>query len=348
MATNKQDDKALTDDQAFIQSLYDDLSDSQGENPTVQPSEQLDQRIIAAAHKAVATKATTTKAITTKAVATNPAQQIDEASSRETGDNIPGLNPPANNKRKKMAWYYPAAMAASVLLVVTMVNHQLSDPINPAYQAPLVSMDNMSRSEQSESLAAPVAKKALRTASEQTLRSFAAQLALTDKMLVEELVEESDDAFFESGQTLIASVEAPVLADKKAFRNGAVKLQSKAEKATEPFSKTIQQSADAGLVMAAKVKAASSVKGQQLSEEKLNSLLSPTALSHEEYIALQAQSQQETLYWLLQQDNDSSYVIELFKTEQSSLFYRLNKNDFQLNKSIDDKKLPFAEIIYME
>jgi hypothetical protein len=61
MTTNKQDDKSLEDDQDFIQSLYDDLCVNNGdtatqtviEYPTDQQSEQLDQRILEAAHKAV-------------------------------------------------------------------------------------------------------------------------------------------------------------------------------------------------------------------------------------------------------------------------------------------------------
>jgi len=193
-----------------------------------------------------------------------------------------------------------------------------------------------------------VAKKTLSTASEQTLRSFGAQPALTDEMHVEELVEESDDTFFETDQALIASVKIPVFAEKKALKSSNIEPQSKSEIASEPFSTTAaQQSADAESVMATKAKGAPSVKDRQLSKERLNSLLSPTALSHEEYKALQAQSQQKTLYWLLQQENDSSYVIELFKTEQTSVFYRLNKNSFQLNKSGEDKKQPFAKIIYI-
>jgi hypothetical protein len=96
-----------------------------------------------------------------------------------------------------------------------------------------------------------------------------------------------------------------------------------------------------------KTKRAPLVKDELLNKQKLNSSLSPTILSYEKYKTLQAQSQQKTLYWLLQQETDSSYVIELFITEQTSIFYRLNKNSFQLNKSSEDKEKPFAEITYI-
>ncbi|MFT6925313.1 MAG: hypothetical protein ACJAZP_000893 [Psychromonas sp.] len=303
MVTNKQDDKALTEDEAFIQSLYDDLSDHKTEHQTDQPSEALDQHIIKAAHKAVET---------------NPAPSIDKA-----------LNRPAP-KRRKVAWYYPVAMAASVLLVVTMVNHQLSGPI---YETPSVLMDNMESSEQSESLVASLAEKNLSTASDQTLRSSGAQPALTDKILIKE----SDAAFFERDQALIASAVSP---DKKAI----IEEQSKTAIVTAPLTAKIQQSE---LVMTSKAEGGPSVKEKLLSKQQANSLLSPTALSHEEYKALQAQSQQKTLYWSMQQEDQRSYVIKLFKTEQTSVFYRLNKNSFQLKQSRDDKSQPFAEIIYI-
>ena len=371
MVTNKQDDKALAEDQAFIQSLYDDLSDQNGDDATEQPSEQLDQRILAAAHKAVAAK---------------PTQHIDEISSRQTSDNVQKLSHPAN-KPKKMAWYYPAATAASVLLVVTIVNHQLSAPINPVYEAPLASMDHITKAKQSESLAPPAAKMDLRTSSDKTARTLAAQQAFRE----ETLVGESDVAFVESDLPLIASVEVPVSANKEAMKSSTIEQQSKAAIASEPLARTAQQSTEAESViaaakpqpslaaeqetktdmlasndlttamqkqmlveqtqqkrrLAAKAKREPSVKGRQLSKQKLNSPLSPAVLSHEKYKALQAQSKQKTLYWQLQQENDSSYVIELFKTEQTSVFYRLNKNSFQLNKSSEDKRQPFAEITYI-
>ncbi|MFT6986628.1 MAG: hypothetical protein ACJAT7_002469 [Psychromonas sp.] len=318
MTTNKQDDQALADDQAFIQSLYDDLSDQAGDDATEQPSELLDQRILAAAHKAVATK---------------PTRQIDATPSRQTNDNVEALKHPAV-KRKKMAWYYPAAMAASLLLGVTIVNHQLSGPINPAYEGTLASVDHISRSKQSESLVASVTELDLSRSSDKSARSLGAQQTFKEEMIAGG----ADDAFAESEMPLIASVQAPLIADKK-----MMKSRSKAETASAVQKRTDTES----VIAATKSKHAPSAKEQLLSKQGLNSPLSPTALSHKEYKALQAQSKQKTLYWLLQQENDSSYVIELFTTEQTSLFYRLNKNNFQLNKSSENKKEPFAEIIYI-
>lgn len=351
MTTNKQDDKALAENQAFIQSLYDDLTD-QNDDATEQPSKQLDQHILAAAHQAVAAK---------------PTRHIDATSNRQTGGNVQELSQPVN-KRKKMAWYYPVSMAASVLLVVTIVNLQLSDSINPAYKAPLASRDKMTSSKQSESLVASVAEIDLRIFSDEALHPEVSQQAFKEEMLVGE----SDDAILESELPLIASVVVPVSANKKSMKSSMTAQQTKSETTSEPLARATQQSTEAKADMlasndlttatqekmiaeqaqqnrslAAKAKREPSDKDKLISKQKLNVPLSPTVLSYDKYKALQEQSKQKTLYWLLQQENDSNYVIELFKTEQISVLYRLNKNSFQLNKSSEDKSQSFEEISYI-
>ncbi|WP_028865623.1 hypothetical protein [Psychromonas aquimarina] len=370
MATNKQDDKALAEDQAFIQSLYDDLSEHNGDYTAEQPSEQLDQSILAAAHKAVKAR---------------PTLHIEKTSSRQTSDKKQELNRPAD-KRKKIAWYYPAATAASFLLVGLIVNHQLSVPINPEYRAPLVSMDHITKAEQSESLAAPAAEMELDTFSDQEVLPAAAEQAFKEEMLIGE----SDDAFAESEQQLTASVEVPVSAYKKSMKSSPAQLQSKAEVAGEISAGAVLQSTEAEFAVAAakpqpsiaaekeakadmlasndlttemhkqmlaeqaqqqrrqaaKAKLAPAAKDRMLSKQTFKPPLFPAVLAYEEYKSLQEQSKQKTLYWQLQQETDSSYVIKLFKTEQTSVFYRLNKNSFQLDISSEDKKRPFAEITY--
>jgi hypothetical protein len=255
-----------------------------------------------------------------------------------------------------------------VLLVVTIVNLQLSAPINPVYEAPLASMDKMTSSKQSESLVASVAELDLLTSSDETMGPVIAEQAFKEEMLVGE----SDDAFLESEQPLIASAVVPVSANKKSMISSATAQQTKAEKASTPSARATQQSTEAkadilasndlttvtpeqmlveqaqqNRSLAAKAKREPSDKDRLISKQKLNVPLSPTVLSHEKYKALQAQSKQKTLYWLLQQENDSNYLIELFETEQTSVLYRLNKNSFQLNKSSEDKRQTFAEISYI-
>jgi hypothetical protein len=90
------------------------------------------------------------------------------------------------------------------------------------------------------------------------------------------------------------------------------------------------------------------VKNSLLSNPKLNPSLTAITLSHEKFKELQAQPNQKDLYWLLQQEDNNSYLIELLLPEQSSVFYRLNKKSFQLNKSSEGKKQTFTKIIYIK
>ena len=91
--TNKQDQQ-MVEDQAFIDSLYQEVAEDNA-SQTEQPSEQLDQRILAAAHKAVASQPM----------------------------------PATIKQQKKKSWFFPLATAASFLLMITVINHQFSSPI---------------------------------------------------------------------------------------------------------------------------------------------------------------------------------------------------------------------------
>jgi len=83
-------DKQLNDDEAFIQSLYDDLA-AQESSKEEQPSKAMDEKILAAAHRSV------------------------------------GYTPKLVNTKR--AWYVPIASAASVILVVSLFFNQLNDPV---------------------------------------------------------------------------------------------------------------------------------------------------------------------------------------------------------------------------
>lgn len=83
-------DNQLNDDEAFIQSLYDELA-TQKPSKDEQPSKAMDEKILAAAHRSV-----------------GPSTKL------------------VNTKR---AWYVPVASAASVILVVSLFFNQLNDPV---------------------------------------------------------------------------------------------------------------------------------------------------------------------------------------------------------------------------
>ncbi len=95
MTTNKHDQ--IAEDQAFIDSLYEQLEEDQ----TQGPSDALDKRILTAAHQAVSAK--------------SPAA-------------LPHLHQPINKSSHKVAWFYPTSLAASVLLLLGLVSSQLDGP----------------------------------------------------------------------------------------------------------------------------------------------------------------------------------------------------------------------------
>ena len=112
-------DKALANDEAFIDALYADIESIEINNTEIsnkaavdQPSKELDQRILNAAHKAVA-----------HAVEKEKAQVVELA-------NVKSVKSVTNSKRKKLfAWTVPLASAASLVLVVSLVVNQNDEQI---------------------------------------------------------------------------------------------------------------------------------------------------------------------------------------------------------------------------
>ncbi|MGL1957806.1 MAG: hypothetical protein OCD00_10880 [Colwellia sp.] len=118
MSRKQDEDKALANDEAFIDALYVELESIELESAELenveledskrgkkaindQPSKELDQRIIAAAHKSAATKA--------------PVIELS---------NITVLK-----RKKRPVWTIPFATAASLVLVVSLVMNQQDSPI---------------------------------------------------------------------------------------------------------------------------------------------------------------------------------------------------------------------------
>lgn len=275
MTMNKQDDKALAEDHAFIQSLYDDVLNHDKERSD-HPSEQLNQRILAKAHKAVGTK---------------PILCLDETSTPLTNNKEATLSQ-ATKHQKKTAWYYPLATVASLLLVAILVKHQLYNPMTPIDEIDsLVMMEPIVGTKQSKSSTPPA----------EMIRPSATRSLFKKEKQISEL-----NIAFVEGQR-----------ENKMLQLAAVSTQQRTRKSK-----------------------------QHAKIESVNTSFS-IILSHEKYKSMQAQSTQKTLYWQLQHENSSTYIIELFNTATSSTFYRLDKKRFRLNKKDKNRKNSFSEIIYI-
>lgn len=262
MTTNKQQDETLVEDLVFIQSLYDDLKNSDIE--AEQPSELLDKRILTAAQR-----------------------ELAASSEEKTDDNVEPIKQPTQ-KRKGFAWFYPASMAASVLLMVTLVNHQFNET---EFRTPLES----NAVTESFSLAAPQAKSAVTSRSVKPLPRV--------------------EALSESEEVLIANSEQQ-MADIAATRQRLAQQQLAKQAKSKRLSAKIQQTAVINL-------------------------------SYEEYAALQKEFAVHPLYWLLEEEDDNSYLIKLLQPKNRAQHYRLNKKNFHLDSNQPFKAKPFDQIKYL-
>lgn len=248
MKMNEQNDKTLAEDEAFIQSLYTQLEDNQH---VTAPSADLDQRILDVAHAAVDIKPTS------DIHDTMPTQRI--------------------KKQKKMAWYYPVTMAASVLLVVSLVTRQF-DPTEVGLPSTQMNQDNSLR--------------------------VLPTLENSSNKVAKALVQDKNNA---------------IIARKRIEKEHSVALT------TQPplYALSTQSS---------------------VATQNKNIGLTAALLSVQQHKALQIQSRQQPLYWLLKQESRHYYVIELFTTTTTSTLYRLSKSRFFITKNTNKKQL-FSEIM---
>lgn len=341
MTTKKQDDQAMAEDQAFIQSLYDDLSlektDNINDGEMDHPSVALDRRILDAAHKAVADN--------------SALQQNDtiDTKNKPKNDNVKTLPIPTKTG-KKIPWYFSVATAASVLLMVTVVNNQLSAPNNPIFDSPSISVDSMINSKQNDT-------------SKQLEALESSELVMAENRLNKSTSAFADSQFVEIESEEVLAFEKENAVSSPTIEQDAVNSTSarqlflankQAVEAESQLSKNIAsakrekraiEEKQAKQSLSTKKAQAILIEDNQLSTQKLSAHLTAVNLSNEKYKILQAESHLSPIYWSLQQETESSYIIELLTTEQASVFYRLNKNNYQLNDTMINEKHEFSKII---
>ena len=276
--TNKQQDKQLHEDQAFIDSLYEELAVETDKPKQEQPSEQLDLRILAAAHKAVASKPTL-------------------------------QNKPQNKKNRN--WFYPIATAASAILMITVVGHQIYSPVTENFEMPLSLTDSV-------------------VSSDSNRQTFS-----TNE------ITEMDTSFFEPQ---LAS-EASFVSEEERATTGkhAVKMQAPAEKQiTLKASQQAKQSKAKRSSM--KQDAEITAKKRMQEKQKVYPATKPIPLTKQQYLALKSESEQQSLYWTLLLETEANYIIELQHFDNQKSYYLLHKQKFQLNNTKKSAPKLFSEI----
>jgi len=270
--TDKQQDKQLVEDQAFIDSLYEELADETGKANEEPPSEQLDQRILAAAHKAVASKPTL---------------------------------------QKNRNWFYPIATAASAILMITLVGHQIYSPVTENVEMPLALTDSV-----------PSTDNDKHTFSTNEITAM-------------------DTSLFEPP---LAS-EASFVSEEERATTGkhAVKMQASAEKQiTRQASQQAKQSKAKRSSM--KQEAEMTAKKSVQEKQKVYPATKPIPLTKQQYLALESESKEQSLDWILLLETETNYIIELQHFDNQKSYYLLQKQQFQLDNTSKSAPKSFSEI----
>ena len=278
--TNKAQNKQLAEDQAFIDSLYENLSSDSDD--AEQTSGQLDQRILAAAHKAVGSKPVLSKTL-------------------------------PNKKNKK--WFFPIATAASAILMITLVGHQIYSPVSDKFKMPTAVQLNTPVLENNSSM--------------QVSREMAQMdVIILGDILAKELHSSNEEELVSQGTILAKKSRPSSLAE---MQDKQQTQQRKVKRRTAKLS-NLQEQAKFEMLESAKIKSV------------INSINTPTKLTEDAYLTLKHQSEQRPLYWTLVHENDVSYVIELKQIKGGNTFYRLAKSDFTLGTVSTTEQILFTEI----
>ncbi|MCJ8295804.1 MAG: hypothetical protein MJK15_15480 [Colwellia sp.] len=304
MSTEHDKNKVTIDDEQFIAALYAELemelesaqkNTQQNElttNPTdklftEQPSASLDQRILAAAHKAVDSKP----------------KIID----------LNGEKPSRNKKSR--AWHVPLSLAASTVLVVSLVVNQGEESVLPNRDVMLAP-----RTVQAEQA---LSTKRVGIAERNVMaqgqsRDLAKQSSHQAKKNANTLIQESVQNLAQVPAYIPA--QAPVQAAKNQDHEVAVEMLSL------PAIKVPQH----GVSPDIQVRRIASEEMARLKEKSPASKLEGSSpmllLSLQKY---QLYKEQNKL-WLLLNENEQHYLIDVFDSEQKTTQYKLLKKHFNI------------------
>lgn len=297
MSTEHDKNKVTIDDEQFIAALYAELetkleSAQKNElttNPsdsrfTEQPSESLDQRILAAAHKAV--------------------------------DSSPKVIDLAGEKssiiRNSRAWHVPFGLAASTVLVVSLVVNQGEESVLPNRDVMLAP-----RTVQAEQA---LSTKRVGIAERNVMaqgqsRDLAKQSSHQAKKNASTLIEESVHALAQ------VSAQPPVQAARKQEHKVAVEMPALPDFKAPPsrISPDEQVRRIASEEMA--------TLKEKSSFSKLEGSIPMILLSLQQYQLFKKQNKQ----WFLRNESEQYYVIDVFDSEQKATQYKLLKKHFNIN-----------------
>lgn len=301
MSNEHDKNKVTIDDEQFIAALYAELetelesaqkNTQQNElttNPTdklftEQPSASLDQRILAAAHKAVDSKP----------------KIID----------LNGEKPSRNKKSR--AWHVPLSLAASTVLVVSLVVNQGEESVLPnrdVMLAPIIVQAEQALSTKRVGIAER------NVMAQGQSRDFAKQSSHQAKKNASTLIEESVHALAQ------VSAQPPVQAARKQKHEIAVEMPALPAFKAPPS----RISPDEQLRRRASEETAT--LKEKSSFGKIEGSSPMPLLSLQQYQLFKKQKKQ----WFLRNESEQYYVIDVFDREQKATQYKLLKKHFNIN-----------------
>jgi len=318
-SANSIDEQQLRDDEAFINSLYDEVEREQNhKQSTAQPSELLDRRIINAAHQVI------------------------------------NVKPATNKKQSRLTWLNGLATAASLTLVISLVVQQQGQILPPADSA--VSLINNKSSIDSGPAAAPINSKQSFDTEMLSTKAFeisgppiAEQTGARLAALSNETVERKEKSQFTTTKILTTSKYEKVLVE------GGLQGYSLAKKQTTPAYSQTEMSepivADAQQSSSSRQKV---TKGNLTAPIKqsspMMSLVSAAAPIEFKAFTIELFEQYKTqnnslvrskkILWSLIEEQKNSYDIRLYQADNTVIYYRLDKTDFVINETTLITSLP--------
>ena len=301
MSTEHDKNKVTIDDEQFIAALYAELetelesaqkNTQQNElttNPTdklftEQPSASLDQRILAAAHKAVDSKP----------------KIID----------LNGEKPSRNKKSR--AWHVPLSLAASTVLVVSLVVNQGEESVLPNRDVMLAP-----RTVQAEQA---LSTKRIGIAERNVMaqgqsRDLAKQSSHQAKKNASTLIQESVHALAQ------VSAQPPVQSARKQKHGVAVEMPAL------PAFKTPPSRISPDEPVRRRASEETATLKEKSSFGKLEGSSPMPLLSLQQYQLFKKQNKK----WFLRNESEQYYVIDVFDREQKATQYKLLKIHFNIN-----------------
>lgn len=296
MSTEHDKNKVFIDDEKFIDALYAELEtelDNAQEkglttNPsdklfTEHPSASLDQRILAAAHKAV----------------DSSPKAID----------LVGKTPSKIGKAR--AWHVPLSLAASTVLVVSLVVNQGEESVLP----------------NADIMLAPIAVQA-----EQALSTKRVGIAERDVMAQGQSREFAKQNSHQANENANTQVQKSVQAIKRGPAQPPVPSARK-EKHEVEVAMVAPQAVNAPENSVSTDKRARTITRDKMTAlhkkslaSKLASLSTLPLLSLQQYQLYKEQKKQ----WLLRHESEQYYLIDVFASKQKTTQYKLSKKYFYI------------------